>query len=125
MQTDRTAKHAHNSTGHPKWFVEELPAKEWGAWNADAAVIVKPPAVCEAKGEGQELRLGGQLVGNEQASIVQQGLAILQSVGYVSCRVQHVGCQQDMEGAKRRSLCQSQLSQTPFEQEGRTTKIPL
>ena len=68
------------------------------------AVVIEPPAVREAERQRQELRLGSQLVGNEQAARPQQLLAVLQCVVHIARGVQHICCQQHIKGAQLISL---------------------
>ena len=60
------------------------------AWDPALDIIIQPPAFCEAEGEGQELCLGRELVGNEQATLAQQRLAVLDCDLHVARGVQHI-----------------------------------
>ena len=94
----------YNLKQRPLAHVESLPAQERRAWQPHIAIMIEPPAISEPKGQCQEICLGGELIGNEQAAPRQQLLAVLQSVGHVCGSVQYIGCQQDVKGAIRITL---------------------
>lgn len=48
--------------------------KKVSTWHAPLGVIVQPPAVGQAESERQEVRLGRQLVGDDDAALAQQRL---------------------------------------------------
>ena len=66
------------------------------AWDSALDIVVEPPAFREAKSERQELSLGRQLVGYEQAALAQQRLAVLNGDLHVARRMQHVGGKEDV-----------------------------
>ena len=77
-----------------------MPAEDGRAGDAALDIIVEPPAIGEAKRQCQELCLGGQLIGDEQAALAQQRLAVLQRVAHVARGVQHVRRKQHVVGSQ-------------------------
>ena len=73
------------------------PADDGGAGDAELGIVEQPPAICQAKGECQEVCLGGELVGNQQASLAQQSLALLQRPAHAACGMQHVCRKENVE----------------------------
>lgn len=70
--------------------------RDGSTWNAVLHVVVQPPALGEAEGEGEELCLGGELIRDEQAAGAQESLAVAQRHAHVACCMQHVGRKQDV-----------------------------
>ena len=70
-----------------------VPADDGGARDSELSIIKQPPAICQPKGECEEVCLCGQFIGNEQASFAQQRLALLQRTAHVACSMQHIGCE--------------------------------
>ena len=66
------------------------PADDWRAGDAEISLIKKPPAICQAKGECQEVRLCRELIGYQQTSLAQQSLALLQGRAHLARGMQHV-----------------------------------
>ena len=77
-------------------------------------VVVQPPALSEAEGEREELRLGGELVGNEQAALAQQSLAVAQRHTHVARRMQHVGGEQNVVAPNAVPLASSRAHENLF-----------
>ena len=86
--------------GNKSQVVICLPAQERRAGHAALHIIIQPPAVGEAEGEGEKLGFGGELVGNEQSAFAQQRLAILQCVAHVPRRMQHICSKENVIGAQ-------------------------
>ena len=63
---------------------EAGPADDWRAGDAEISLIKKPPAICQAKSERQEVCLCRELIGYQQTSLAQQSLALLQRLAHVA-----------------------------------------
>lgn len=61
-------------------------------WHAPLCVVVHPPAVCQPKSEGQEVRLCGELVGEDDAAAPQQSLLAFENVIIRAVNIQPAAC---------------------------------